>query len=85
MYDATLTLTRIRGLVATIKYRVDNSNNNVLYFTTGEYANDSFKLVELIKELDEFLTNNSIELAPIWWIWSPEENFDIQNGTVNMV
>jgi len=70
MYDATLALTRIRGLVATIKYKVDNSNDNVLYFTTGEYGNDSFKLVELIKELDEYLTRSAItgdRFLPLWW------------------
>lgn len=70
MYDTTLALTQIRGLIARISSMMDNPNDHVLYFTTGSYANDSYKLVILVKELDEYLTKNTStgdRILPLWW------------------
>lgn len=81
--DATLQLAKIRGLVHKIQHMVANPNDNALYFGTGQYGTDSYELVGLIKELDEFLTENDIQFAPVWWIRSGVENYEIREGIVS--
>ncbi len=72
MYYSTLALTKIRGRITKIKEMMASPNSNVLYFTTGQYAADSYELVLLMEELDEFLTkNDDVVLLPLWWKIDP--------------
>lgn len=59
-------LTEIRVLYRNINEAVTASN--VPYFATGGYARDSYVLAQRIQQLDDFMSTNSIELAPTDWI-----------------
>ena len=54
-YNSVQKLDEIREIVAVIRRNIDHPGNGT-YFTLGGYANDSWRLVELVDELDNYLS-----------------------------
>ncbi len=56
IYDKHATAREIREITARIKFNHENVTilgSSIMYFTMGDYANDSFRLANLILYYDE--------------------------------